>query len=174
MVVNVTGNFLGLWYSNNIHVKGQGLCFLKMFCCQVGWHQHTTHCHPQCQDRAGGWHYCAGKYQLLIGWYFLISLASDLLIFPLTCFWLANTSSNLPLIGQYCQAKVQVQSQVQKSSPKSEVLSLESRTWTLLTVLSLLHHPPTTTTLNFLDTSRGPTTKCYTFLETSHNPWLRS
>ena len=46
-------------------------------------------------------------------------------------------------------------------------------TWTLLTVLSL-HHPPTTTTVNFSDTSRGPIIKCYTFLETSHDPQLGS
>ena len=64
------------------------------------------------------------------------------------------------------------QSPSPKSSPKSEVLSLESRTWTLLTLLSLLHHHPPT--LNFSDTSWGPTTKCYTFLETSHYPQLRS
>ena len=83
----------------------------------------------------------------------------------------SQSPSPSPKSSPKSSPKVKSKSQVQKSSPKSEVLSLESRTWTLLTVLSLLHPP---TTLNFSDTSRGPTTKCYTFLETSHDPCLRS
>ena len=70
------------------------------------------------------------------------------------------------------KVKSKVKSKSQVKSQKLKGLSL--RTWTLHTLLSLLHPPPPPPTINFSDNSRGPTTKCYTFLETSHDPRLRS
>ena len=100
--------------------------------------------------------------------------------------WRCNGSVKLSPLSYKCEiVKLSSESPSPKSSPKvkskvkSKVrswkdLGLSPGTWTLLTLLSLLHHHPPTTTLNFSDTSRGPTTKCYTFLETSHDSWLGS